>query len=158
MIRRNEPVDTVNDTQPTSHEKRDFTRVLEAAGPLWEPFLPDPREHVGRGFLWLPDGMQPTADLSYDKHHRRVRLVVRLHANDAFTSMQLRSFRRVHNEAEGLSYLAIDEETNVLQIRSQSVLPAPIMAGAIVPEVVRDAVRLLGNHILKDFLQHSVSY
>jgi len=158
MIKINKPAEPVNNPQPNFQQKRDFTRVIDAAEPFWENFLPDPENHIARGVLWVPDGMQPTADLSYDKPRRRVRLVIRLHTNNAFTPLQLQSFRRAQNETEGLSYLAIDEESNILQIRSQSVLPAPFMARAIVPEVIKDAVLLLQNDNLKDFVQHAVSY
>lgn len=158
MIRANYSQDFEDNNQNNDTSNRDFTRIRKAADPFWQEVLPKPEDHIASGILWLPDGMLPTADLSYDKHRKRVRLVIRLHANNAFTPSQLQSFRRAQNETEGLSYLAIDEESNILQIRSQSVLPASIMAKAIVPEVIKDTVCLFRNDNLRDFVRNAVSY
>jgi hypothetical protein len=158
MITRNESPDNPDDSGNDTNASRDFTRIRRAAKPFWEEFLPKSEDQVARGILWVPDGMAPTADLSYDKDRKRIQLMIRLHVKDGFSSSQVRSVRRAQDRTSGLCSIALDEDGHIVRIRSQSVLPAAVMAQAVVPHVVEDAVTLLEDENLRDIVNSSVSY
>lgn len=156
MIRRNEPFQ--KEDQRNLQATRDFTRILRAARPYWEEFLPQPKDHIARGLVCTESGTGLTADLCFDKPRKRIRLVIRLHPRSDLSPSQLQSVSKVQNETEGLSSIAFDKENRIITIRSQSVLPASIMAEVVVPQVVEDAITLLGDDNLKDIVEQSLSY
>jgi hypothetical protein len=157
MIRRNYSSEFEKDDQDRQKPSRDFTRILRAAKPLWQEVLPKPENHIARGLVFAANrGI--TADLSFNKHRKRVLLMIRLHPKNGLSSSQLQSVSKVQNETEGLSSVSFDKENRIITIRSQSVLPASIMAEVVVPQVVEDAVTLLGNDNLRDIVEQSVSY
>ena len=157
MIMRNDTPEFENSCQNCRDPERDFTRVLQAAKPLWQQILPDPENHIARGLVFtINRGI--TADLSYNKYHKRVLLMIRLRLNNDLSPLQKQSVEKVQNESQGLSSVAFDKDSHILKIRSQSVLPAAVLAGAVVPQVIKDAVKLLDDENLRDIVEHSVSY
>lgn len=157
MIRRNEKLNPLEDNQNDPQSTRDFNRILEAAKPLWEQFLVKPEKHTAKGILYTNNNRLPKADLSFNQPKKRVILIIRLRTN-SLSPLQEQSINKVQNEREGLSSVAFDKNTRMLKIRSQSVLPAAVMARAVVPQVVKDAVALLEDDNLKDIVEQSVSY
>jgi hypothetical protein len=158
IIRRNEQSDLPEDNQDDLQSMRDFSRIRRAANHLWQEFLPKPENHTARGLVFTASGAAITADLSFEKPKKCVLLMIRLRINDKLTPSQARSIAKVQNETIGLSCIAYDEDGHILKIRSQSVLPAAVMAQAVVPQVIKDAVALLEHDNLKDIVEHSVSY
>ena len=157
MIIRNETPEIDRNCQNRRKAIRDFNRVLQAAKPLWQEFLAKPENHTARGLVFTTDrGI--TADLSFNKHRKRVILMIRLRTNNDLTPLQKRSVRRLQSESQGLSSIAFDEDSHILKIRSQSVLPATVLAEAVVPQVFEDAVQLLDDENLRDIVNQSVSY
>jgi len=157
MIMRNDTPDFENDDQNSQEPSRDFNRVLRAAKPLWQEFLAKPENHTARGLVFTTDrGI--TADLSFNKHRKRVILMIRLQTNNNLSPLQEESVTKVQNETQGLSSVAFDKNTRILKIRSESVLPAAVLADAVVPQVFEDAVALLDDENLRDIVDHSVSY
>ena len=158
MIRRNEKLNPLNNNSCDLQSTRDFNRILEAAKPLWEQFLVRPEKHTARGVLYTNNNRLPKADLSFNQPKKRVILIIRLRTNNDLSPSQEHSINKVQNEREGLSSIAFDKNTRMLKIRSLSVLPAPIMAKAVVPQVVKDAIAIFEHDDLKDIVEHSVSY
>jgi len=157
MIMRDDSPEFEHD-RPSHHKaRRDFNRILRAAKPLWQEVLKQPENHVARGLVFTTDrGI--TADLSFNRHRKRVILVIRLRPNNDLTASQEQFVRRVQSESQGLSSIAFDEDTRILKIRSQSVLPAAVLAGAVVPQVFEDALKLLTDERLRDIVSQSISY
>jgi hypothetical protein len=158
MIKQNCSSDLESHDQNNDIESRDFTRILRAAEPLLEVFLPQPENHIARVLVSTAIGKAFTADLSFNKYRKRVILVIRLRTKNGLSSSQLQSILRLQSRIEGLSSLTFDEETGIVKIRSQSVLPAPILAKVVVPHVIQDAVAILEDDYLKDIVDQSVSY
>ena len=157
MIARNETLNPSEGNQGDPQSIRDFTRVLRAAKPFWEEFLSQPEDHVARGLVFTANrGI--TADLSFNTHCKRVILMIRLRPNNNLSPSQRQSVKKVQNETQGLSSVAFDEEGRILKIRSQSVLPAAVLAQAVVPQIFEDTVALLEHDNLKDIVDQSVSY
>jgi len=150
--------DFESNEQNNNLERRDFTRILQAAEPFLEVFLSLPEKHIARVIVSTAIGKAFTADLSFNKYRKRVILVTRLLIKNGLSSSQLQSILRLQSKIEGLSSPAVDEETGIVKIRSQSVLPAPILANAVVPHVIKDAVAILEDDALRDIVDHSVSY
>jgi len=158
MIRRNEKLNPLEDNQNDPQSTRDFNRILKAAKPLWEQFLVKPEKHTAKGILYTTNDRLHTADLSFEQPKKRVLLMIRLRTNNDLSPSQEQSINKVQNETQGLSSVAFNKNTRMLKIRSQSVLPAAVMARAVVPQVVKDAVALLEDDNLKDIVEQSVSY
>lgn len=157
MIMRNETLYFENDGQNSQEPSRDFNRVLRAAKHLWQEFLTKPENHTARGLVFTTDrGI--TADLSLNTHRKCVILMIRLRTNNNLSPLQEESVTKVQNETQGLSSVAYDKNTRILKIRSQSVLPAAVLADAVVPQVFKDAVALLDDENLRDIVDQSVSY
>ena len=157
MIRRNEELNPIEDNTNDPQSMRDFTKILCAANDLWQKVSSMPENHTARGLVFTANrGI--TADLSFEKPKKRVILMIRLRTNNNLSPSQEQSINKVQNETQGLSSVAFDKNTRMLKIRSQSVLPAAVMATAVVPEVVKDAVAILENDNLKDIVEQSVSY
>ena len=57
-----------------------------------------------------------------------------------------------------MSSIAFGEDKRILKIRSQSVLPAAVLADAVVPHVFEDAVAILDHENLRDIVNQCVSY
>jgi hypothetical protein len=158
MIMRNDTPEFEKSRPNRQDPSRDFTRILRAARPLWQEFLPQPENDMARGLVFTARGTAFRADLCFDKPRKRIRLVVRLHLRDDLSPSQSQSVTKVQNETEGLGSLTFDKENRIVKISSQSVLPASIMATAVVPQVVEDAVALLNNDNLRDIVDHSLNY
>jgi len=157
MIRRNEELNPIEDNTNVPQSMRDFTKILRAANDLWQEVLSRPEKHTARGLIFTANrGI--TADLSFNKHRKRVILMIRLRANNNLSPLQEQFINKVQNESQGLSSVAFDKNTRMLKIRSQSVLPAAVMAKAVIPQIVEDAVKLLEDDNLKDIVEQSVSY
>jgi hypothetical protein len=156
MIMRNDTLE-LDDRQRHREASRDFNRILQAAKPLWQEVLKQPENHIARGLVFTTDrGI--TADLSFNRHRKRVTLMIRLRPNNDLTPWQRQSIGRVQSENQGLSSIAFDEDIHTLKIRSQSVLPATVLAEAVVPQVFEDAVQLLADENLRDIVNQSISY
>jgi hypothetical protein len=154
---RNDNPEFEHDRQTRKDTIRDFTRILRAAKPLWQQFLAKPENHIARGLVFTTDrGI--TADLSFNTHRKRVILMIRLRANNDLSSAQRQSVEKVQNESQGLSSVAFDKDSRILSIRSLSVLPAAVLAEAVVPQVFGDAIQLLDDENLRDIVNQSVSY
>ncbi len=158
MIMQNKVPDFENDGQESQEPSRDFTRILRAARPLWQEFLSQPENDMARGLVFTARGTAFRADLCFDKLRKRIRLVIRLHPQKLLSPLQLLSISKVQNRIEGLSSLTLDEEDRIIKIMAQSVLPASIMAKAVVPQLVEDAVALLDDDNLRDIVDDSFSY
>jgi len=158
MIRRNEELNPIEDNRSEPQSIRDFNRILEAAKPLWEQFLVSPEKHIARGVLYTANNRLPKADLSFNQPKKRVLLMIRLRTNNDLSPLQKQSIDKVQNETQGLSSVAFDKKSRMLKIRSQSVLPAAVMARTVVPEVVKDAIAIFEDDNLKDIVEQSVSY
>jgi len=157
MIMRNDTPDFENDNQNSQEPSRDFNRVLRAAKPFWQEFLAKPENHTARGLVFTTDrGI--TADLSFNSLRKRVILMIRLRTNNELSPSQEQSVKKVQSESQGLSSISFGENKRILKIRSQSVLPAAVLADAVVPQVFEDAVALLDDENLRDIVDHSVSY
>ena len=157
MIMRNDTPDYQKDDRNPQDRRREFTWILRAAKPLWQEFLTKPEDHTARGLVFTTDrGI--TADLSFNTHRKRVILMIRLRANNDLSSSQRQSVEKVQNESQGLSSVAFDKDSRILSIRSQSVLPAAVLAEAVVPQVFEDAVQLLDDENLRDIVNQSISY
>lgn len=155
MIRRNEPFQ--KESQGKLQATRDFTRIMRAAKPLWQEVLPKPENHIVRGLVFAANrGI--TADLSFNKHRKRVLLMIRLRPNNGLSPSQKESVKKMQNESQGLSSIAFDEDSRILKIRSQSVLPAAVLAEVVVPQVFEDTVQLLDDENIKDIVEQSLSY
>ena len=157
MVKKNEKLNPLNGNQNDPQSIRDFNKILKAARPLWEQFLVKPEKHTARGILYTTNDRLHTADLSFEKPKKRVILMIRLRTNN-LSPLQEQSINKVQNESQGLSSVTFDKNTRMLKIRSQSVLPAAIMAKAVVPQVVKDAVAILEDDNLKDIVEQSISY
>ena len=156
MIMRNDTPEFEKSRPNRQDPRRDFTRILRAAKPLWQEVLSTPEKHIARGLVFTTNrGI--TADLSFNKQHKRVLLMIRLRTNN-LSSLQEASVTKVQNETQGLSSVALDKNTRILKIRSQSVLPAAVLAEAVVPHVFKDAMAILNDDNLKEIVEHSVSY
>lgn len=156
MIRKNKPFREVNSSM-NPQSSLDFTRIMRAANPLWQEVLPNPENHIARGLVFVANkGI--TADLSFNKHRKRVLVMIRLHPKNGLSPSQLQSLSKVQNEIKGLSFISFDKENRIITIRSQSVLPTSIMAEVVVPQVIEDTVALLDDDNLKDIVAQSVSY
>ena len=157
MIMQNETPEFENDDQNPQDRRREFTRILRAAKPLWQEVLSTPEKHIARGLVFTTNrGI--TADLSFNKHRKRVLLMIRLRTNNDLSPSQKQSVEKVQNESQGLTSIAFDKNSRILRIRSQSVLPAAVLADAVVPQVFEDTVQLLDDENLRDIVDHSVSY
>jgi hypothetical protein len=157
MIRRNYSAEFEKDNQNHQNPSRDFTRILRAAKPLWQEVLQQPKNHIARGLVFTTDrGI--TADLSFNTHRKRVTLMIRLRTNNDLTPSQEQSVRKLQRESQGLSSITFGEDKRILKIRSQSVLPAAVLAEAVVPQVFEDAVQLLDDDNIRDIVDQSVSY
>lgn len=155
MIRGKEPFQ--DEKEQINETSRDFTRIMRAANPLWQEVLPKPENHTARGLVFTANrGI--TADLSFNKHRKRVLMMIRLHPRNSLSTSQLQSLSKVQNEIKGLSFVSFDKENRIITIRSQSVLPTSIMAQVVVPQVIEDAVALLEDDDLRDIVEQSVSY
>ena len=142
MIRRNKKLKPLENNTNDLQAIRDFNRILEAAKPLWEQFLVRPEKHTARGILYTNNNRLPRADLSFNQPKKRVILIIRLRTNNDLSPSQEQSINKVQNERAGLSSVAFDRNTRMLKITSLSVLPASVMARAVVPQVVKDAVAI----------------
>ena len=158
MIRRNEKLNPIEDNSNDPQSMRDFNRILKAAKPLWEQFFVKPEKHIARGILYTANDRLPKADLSFNQPKKRVLLMIRLQISNDLSPLQEQSINKVQNETHGLSSVAFDKKSRMLKIRSQSVLPAAVMAATVVPEIVKDAVAILENDNLKDIVEQSISY
>jgi hypothetical protein len=157
MIMLNDTPEFENSRKNRKDPKRDFTRILRAAKPLWQQVLPNPEKHIARGLIFTTNrGI--TADLSFNEHRKLVILMIRLRTNNDLSPLQEQSVKKVQSENQGLSFIAFGENKRILKIRSQSVLPAGVLAGAVVPQVIKDAVKLLDDENLRDIVEHSVSF
>jgi len=158
MIRRNKKLKPLENNTNDLQAIRDFNRILEAAKPLWEQFLVRPEKHTARGILYTNNNRLPRADLSFNQPKKRVILIIRLRTNNDLSPSQEQSINKVQNERAGLSSVAFDRNTRMLKITSLSVLPASVMARAVVPQVVKDAVAIFEDENLRDIVNQSVSY
>ena len=157
MIRRDYSSEFKKDNQDHQNQSRDFTRILRAAKPLWQEVLPKPEKDIVRGLVFAANrGI--TADLSFNTHRKRVILMIRLRTNNGLTPSQEQSVRKVQSESQGLCSIVLDEDSRILKIRSQSVLPAAVFAEVVVPHVFEDAVQLLDDDKLRGIVDQSVSY
>jgi hypothetical protein len=157
MIMRNKTPEFENDHQNRKDPSRDFTRILRAAKPLWQQVIAQPENYIAKGLVFTTDrGIR--ADLSFNKLRKRVMLIIRFRPNNELTPSQRQSVRKVQNESQGLSSIAFDEESRILRISSQSVLPAAVLADAVVPQVFEDAVAILEDDNLRDIVEHSINY
>jgi hypothetical protein len=158
MIRRNYPLENTENNKKKTDSTRDFTRIRKAAKPFWQEFLPRPENDSARGLVFTASGSAITADLSYEEPKKHVLLMIRLRPSNDLTPLQEKAIKKVQNESQGLSSVAFDEEMRMLRIRSQSMLPAAILANVVVPHVIKDAVTMLEDESLKDIIEQSVSY
>jgi len=157
MIMRNKAPEIEHNYQNRRKTIRDFTRVLRAAKPLWQEVLQQPENHIARGLVFTTDrGI--TADLSLNTHRKRVILMIRLRTNNELSPSQEQSVKKVQSESQGLSSISFGENKRILKIRSQSVLPAAVLADAVVPQVFEDAVAILDDENIRDIVNQSVSY
>ena len=134
-----------NDEQAT----REFIRILSAARPLWNEFLPDPKNHHARGLLAVDDTAY-IGDLSLDEARKIIRLVIILRPSHRFGQSELHHLLRFQNRSMGLSSITFDEETHTLQIRSHALLPESDAATTIVREILRDAIEVLNDRDVQD--------
>ena len=157
MIRRNDTVEQEDDAQNRQKLKRDFTRVARAAIPCWHEIERERGDQRARGFIFAA-GRAITANLFFNRRGKRVALVIRFRMDSGLSPSQKDSVERVQSETEGLSSIAFDEDNHILRISSQSVLPAAVLADAVVPEIFADTVALLRNDNLRDIVGQSASY
>ena len=157
MIMRNDNPEFEHDRKTQKDPARDFTRILRAAGPFWQEVLSQPENHTARGLVFTTN-RAITADLSFNTHRKCVILMIRLRTNNYLSPSQEQFVKKVQSESQGLSSIAIDEDNRILKIRSQSILPAALLAEAVVPQVFEDAVQLLDHENLRDIVNQSISY
>lgn len=157
MIKRNYSSDFEKDDKDRQNPSRDFTRILRAAKPLWQEVLQKPENHIARGLIFTANrGI--TADLSFNKHRKRVLLTIRLRSNNELSPSQKESVNKMQDESQGLSSIVLNKDSRSLKIRSQSVLPAAVFAEVVVPHVFEDAIQLLDDDNIRDIVDQSISY
>jgi len=158
MIMRNDTPEFENDDQNSQEPSLDFTRIRRAAKPFWDEFPPEREDRIVRGLVATEIGKAITADLSFDKQRKRVQLMIRLRVIAGFSPSQVQSVRRMQDQTCGLCFIALDEDGHIVRIMSQSVLPAAVLADAVVPQVFKDVVALLNDDNLRDIVAQSLSY